>query len=207
MEDTDISTGAPTAPTRTLVTEDNAKTDMAHFAQLLRRSLSITESEPGAARQTKISKTLPVATERIVRIPTPSPRPSFVLVSSPTKTNAETRDVSATVSGPQLTPSAAFISCSRGDSVSNQNRDGSKDRPRQRQAIDLAHLMETKEEHLKSLKTHLKSLKYQAKSLNEHAKSLEEQIIGAESDISSIKTMVQTLLNQGQLIPSTAVVN
>lgn len=192
-EDSDISTNASIAPIENLVPEVNTKTDMAHFAQLLRRSLSIADAGVEAANQADSSNTRRDATGPIVRIPTPSPRPAFVLVSAPTQdqTNTKTHNTSAMVSGPHLNPGAAPTSCSQEASASHQNHD-LRDRPRQEQSIDL-------QEALRLLET--KEILY---------KGLEAQITEVKSDISSVKNLVQNmfkLLNQGQAIPSAAVAN
>ena len=187
-EDGDTSSNVFTTPTTGL--KGSARTDMAHFAQLLRRSLSIADCDVGAANQTNTSKIGVVAAEPIVRIPTPSPRPSFVLVSVPTpdktnaNTNTETHGTSATVSECRPRPSAASTS-----SISRQDRDNSREKPRQEQTVDLIdvlRLLEDKERRYKSLK---------------------EQLIEEESDIGTIKNMVRTLINQGQSMSSTAVAN
>jgi hypothetical protein len=191
-EDGDISSNALTTSPRGLITEGSAKTDMAHFAQLLRRSLSIADCDVGADNQTNTSRTGLVAAVPIVRIPTPSPRPSFVLVSAPTpnktntntNTNTETHGTSATVSECLPKPSAASTSSS-----SRQDRDNSREKLCKEQApglIDILRLLEDKERRYKSLQT---------------------QLIEEKSDIGTIKNMVQTLINQGQSMSSTAVAN
>jgi len=189
-EDNDMSTStkAPTMPTRRLVTED--KTDMPQFVQLLRRSLSIADSDVGAADQKKTSPTRPFVPEPVVRIPTPSPRPLFTLVSAPMPNQMNTETDGATmVSNSRPKPSAASASYSQEGPISARDRDGSRNRPCPENATSLAEvlrILENKEKHLKSLKEHI----------NE-----------TQSDISTIKNMVQTLLNQGQSVTPTAVAN
>jgi len=95
-------------------------------------------------------------------------------------------DGATMVSNSRPKPSAA--SAQEGP-ISAQNRDGSRNRPYPEKATSLAEvlrLLENKERHLKSLKEHI----------NE-----------TESDLSTIKNMVQTLLNQGQSVTPTAVAN
>ena len=180
-------TKTPTAPRR-LATQD--KTDMPQFVQLLKRSLSIADSDVGAANQTHTSPTQPLAIAPIVRIPTSSPRPLFKIVSAPTPnpTNIET-DGATIVSKSRPKPSAASASCPQEGPISTQDHGGSRNQLHQEQAMGLAEvlrLLTTKERHIKRL---------------------EYQLSEAVVDISSIKEKVQTLLSQGQSITSAAVAN
>lgn len=181
-------TKTPTAPRRRLATQD--KTDMPQFVQLLKRSLSIADSDVGAAKQTHTSPTRPLAIDPIVRIPTPSPRPFFKIVSAPTPNQMNTETDSATmVSKSRPKPSFASASCPQEGPVSAQDHGGSRNPLHQEQAMGLAEvlrLLDTKERHIKRLK---------------------DQLSEAVVDISSIKEKVQTLLNQGQSITSAAVAN
>jgi hypothetical protein len=147
------------------------------IAQLMRRSLSIVDSDVGGANQTHTPKIRPVTTTPIVRIPTPSPRPSFVLVSTPTldQTNTKTPDASVTASDTRPEPSL------RSQEV-RQTHSGSRDRPRQPNVdlTDILRRLATKERHFKGLK---------------------EQASAAERDLNAMRNMIQSLLDQGQSIP------
>jgi hypothetical protein len=199
-EDNDKSTFTKTftTPTRRLVTEE--KTDMPQFVQLLRRSLSITDSDVGAANQT----TQRSATNPIVRIPTPAPRPLFTLVSAPTSNQMNTEtDGAIMVSKSRPQPSAASASYSREGPISAQDHDGSRNRPYPERAADLAEvlrLLEDKERQMESKERHMESLQ-------EQFIEAKEQYIEAKSDLRSITNMVQILLNQGQSATSAAVAN
>ena len=158
---------------------------------MLRRSLSLADSDVEADNQTNASEARPFATEPMVRIPTPSPRPSYTLVSAPvpnqTNTETETDAASAMVSNSRLNPPDTPAFCSQEESSSARGHDGSRDPPRQKPATKLVEILRLWE----SFKGQL----------------IEKQLIEKESDINSIMNTFQTVLNQGQSITSSAVAN
>ena len=190
VEDNDISTPADAmrSPTRRLVTED--KTDMPQFVQMLRRSLSLADSDVEAANHTNTPEARLFATEPRVRIPTPSPRPSYILISAPapiqTNTETETDGASTMVSKSRPKPPAAPVFCPLEGSASARGDDGSRDLPRQKQLAEVLRLLESRERRYNHL---------------------EEQIIEERSNNRKVINMVQTLLHQDQPITSSAVAN
>ena len=184
-EDNDISTPANALklPTRRLVTED--KTDMPQFVQMMRRSLSITDPDVEAVNQTKASEARPFATEPMVRIPTPSPRPSYTLVSAPVpnqpNTETGTEGTSTMDSKSRPNPPDTSALCFQEGPSSVRGHDGSRDPPRQPQAGNVVETLRQWEDF--------------------------KGLFGKDVDLNTTMNAFQTMLNQGQSITSRTVAN